>query len=147
MILVKILLILLITIFITACGRDINTLSEGDSGDIIQPVFPRSVILESEYRSEVQATNNRTIANENYNDHFEFPSLAKVRVPQEIYVLTGNAGNFFAKLTFNLNKNTQFFDFYCLYQGGADSQSPIDEDDFNKGLTYQFLECYDWRQS
>jgi hypothetical protein len=71
---------------------------------------------------------------------YKLKSNAYVAIPSELQVLEGNAANGYAKIVYNESKEN--YDFYCLYQGGAQTDHPITEDELKSGQKYYFKQCY-----
>ncbi len=70
-----------------------------------------------------------------------FDKDLELRIPASLDVTEGNAGNGTAAIYFNSNGETGY-DFYCKYVGGASSATPTDETEIEKGLKYNFHDCY-----
>lgn len=135
------LLVLTILLICQSCGKAVQTETTAPTNDGpgVEPVLPASIVL----RDNDEESDGRGIASSSDKDQFTFPQLARVSVPSHIFIEQGNAGNAQASIYFNLEKGTGFFDINCLYQGGASTTSPIDENDFQEGLKYTLVDCYD----
>lgn len=76
------------------------------------------------------------------DEEHTFTTDSEVRIPEVIEVTAGNAGNQLARIYFNFNDQSQKFDFYCNYIGGASTESPVTGDDIKNGELYYFDNCY-----
>jgi RHS repeat-associated protein len=85
-----------------------------------------------------QLTASKTYLPPTWNDATEaFSPAMKVRIPAELPVIAGNAGNAPATLTFSAVGVTVT----CNYLGGASVAHPSDPADITQGLKYLFVSC------
>ncbi len=113
------------------CGKKVTNRETDENTD-----DRRNVISEFYKLKSSLTTSGTSIAdfNESEADH-------EVRIPASINVEEGNAGNKTAVIYFNAKSETNF-SFYCRYTGGAPVESPIIDQDIEKGLAYNFDGCF-----
>jgi len=124
-----------------SCGKAVNDLSQSGRTPAVEPVQPGTVILVGSYNLNSTSDNAITLSGPG-SSHFTFPTIGLATIPAKIFVQEGNAGNFKAKLKFKMSES--IYNIECSYQGGASSQSPTAPADFDKGLSYNFIDCYDF---
>jgi hypothetical protein len=83
-----------------------------------------------------------TLENSGYSipGNFRFDNNGLVRIPEQLKVLKGNAGNRLARIYFNVREGLH--EFYCNYKGGASGPTPNDPKEIKKGLSYNLLNCF-----
>ena len=117
----------------TSCGKGFSDSQSADSqiNDISTLQSSASYTLSSKIRLD----STRLL------DSRSYPIDHGVRIPASINVQEGNAGNSSAIIYFNA-RSTVDFSFYCRYVGGANTNSPVLPDQIEKGLSYDFDECF-----
>jgi hypothetical protein len=124
-----------------SCGKAVNDLSQGGRTPAVEPVTPATVILVGSFN--LNSTTDQALTSAVTGSHqFTFPTIGLATIPAKIFVQEGNAGNFKAKLKFKMSES--IYDIECRYQGGASTQSPTAPADFDKGLSYNLIDCYDF---
>lgn len=116
-----------------ACGKKAVDHSVGSvtSRDALNP--DQTVTLEASI----------TTARVKTNAEYTIPKDGDITLPPSIQVVEGNAANKTLKVYLNFEAKNNW-ELYCLYRGGSASSNPRAGDaDFMKGLTYNFVACYD----
>lgn len=134
------LLLMAIMMVCQSCGKPVNDLTGQGRAPAVELITPATVILVSTFN--LNTTDAALTLGSNYIENFTFPTLGLATIPSKIYVQEGNAGNFQAKLKFKMSAPE--FNIECRYFGGASTQSPTSPSEFEKGLSYDFDDCYDF---
>jgi hypothetical protein len=124
-----------------SCGKAVKDSSQSGRNPAVEPATPATVILVGSYNLN-STSDNAITSGVAGSSVFTFPTIGLATIPAKIFVQEGNAGNFKAKLKFKMSES--IYNIECRYQGGASTQSPTAPADFDKGLSYNFIDCYDF---
>jgi len=114
----------------TSCGKTLENTQAADDDRYIASVTSEVIKLSA----------TLTPAGLSDAEIYDFDDYAEIKIPGQLKVLNGNAGNQEAKIYFNVDDNRH--DFYCVYVGGASTASPTDSEEIEKGLFYSLDDCY-----
>ena len=123
--------IMLSTLLQVGCGKGVKNDSSSDDDSDIRSITSEVHKLEASLK--IDGSSELSMKS--------FAEAREVRIPASIVVKNGNAGNNAAIIYFNANSDIDF-DFYCKYIGGASVTSPENQEDVEKGLAYNFDDCY-----
>jgi hypothetical protein len=115
------------------CGKKVTNDRSPASDDVSDSRAARSETFK--FQASIQSDGTSQAA------YKKFAQDLEARIPESINVKAGNAGNHSAVIYFNAISMTEF-DFYCKYAGGASTSSPTEAEDIQKGLKYNFQDCY-----
>lgn len=116
-------------LLLVGCGKKIE---QPTTEEVRRPRLESSIVI---LKAKLFKTGNAV------DEEYTFDDDAEVRIPEEIEVTQGNAGNQLAKIYFNVNPDGSY-GFHCEYFGGASSQTPQSPEDITEGHSYQFDTCY-----
>lgn len=125
----RMLCVSLYCVLTTGCGKKIQN-AQSDSEKTKEPLYTHSYSLKAKLFKNGDSIIDGKILDTN----------ALVKIPANLEVIEGNAGNQEAKIHFELAGASELF---CVYKGGSKDRNPITNDDIKKGLTYKFQACFE----
>ena len=125
----KMLCLSLYCLLSSGCGKKIQDQKKGETSDSL-PLYSSTLSVKAFYYKN----GDSLIGN------LDLSKSAWVQIPEFLQVIEGNSGNQKARLYFNVRDDE--YEFFCEYQGGADSKHPNDEEEIARGLKYELIDCY-----